>query len=163
MENSNYTFEDFEKEREHLLQYHEVVGKKAPSKEFCQMFFDRLDKAWGIAEEEYGANDSTDYHAWGYALYGYIDNNGEDTVGTLNLWHWVSVYGIDGTDPEEGIDIGITYKEYSFLWDLLQKNKTFNAGVIDKAQAVNRDTSELEKKAQDNIDMINKLLDTLTE
>ncbi|MAO08086.1 MAG: hypothetical protein CL596_05170 [Alteromonas sp.] len=162
MENSNYTFEDFEKEREHLLQYIEVVGKKAPSKEFCQMFFNRITKGWELSQEKW-RGDLIDYHAWGYAFYGDIDYNGEIIANSLNIWHWLSVYGINGTDPEEGVSIEITYNQYSFLWDLLQKNKTFNQGVIDKAHTINRNTSGLEKKAQDNIDMINKLLDSLTE
>jgi len=63
-----------------------------PSPFFCQEFMDRLDKGLELSHEyhEYLC-DSVDYDAWGYALFGYLED-AEQQVGDMNLWDWVHFY-----------------------------------------------------------------------
>lgn len=79
----SYTKSDFFKDRDSLLE-----SKSIPSENFCNKFLSR------IPDENINpfANDKTDYHAWGYALYDDIEINGESTVGALNLWHWIEFW-----------------------------------------------------------------------
>jgi len=63
-----------------------------PSPGFCQEFMDRLDEGLRLSKEyhEYLC-DSVDYDAWGYALFGYLED-AEQQVGDMNLWDWVHFY-----------------------------------------------------------------------
>ena len=63
-----------------------------PSPGFCQEFMDRLDEGLRLSEEEHERIcDSVDYDAWGYALFGYLEN-AESIVGDMDLWDWVYFY-----------------------------------------------------------------------
>lgn len=54
-----------------------------PSKGFIEMFLKRLEKGWAIANKNGYHNDSEDYHAWGYALFFDVHQNGEDFIYNL--------------------------------------------------------------------------------
>ena len=71
-----------------------ALSKPHPSKEFCKIFFDRLERGNELALPEYGGRDAEDYHTWGYALYGDVDIEAEDEIHKLFLWEWLLHYKI---------------------------------------------------------------------
>lgn len=89
------------KERDRLIE----GTQPFPSPGFCQEFMNRLDEGLRLSEGEHEyICDSVDYDAWGYALFGYLEN-AEGIMSDMNLWDWVSFYqAVEGGNLKEAIE-----------------------------------------------------------
>ena len=65
-----------------------------PTKEFCEYFLDRCGEAEDIMPDEYIGGDSEDYHTWGFAFFGDIDQSGEQAAYKIKIWDHIEHYGL---------------------------------------------------------------------